>query len=125
MTLGCGKPLVGKVTLRYTRQNNENRPSDDEFQLYLERVLNPDSAPPPMRVIKDVTILVLDDLTSPAEVQCQIKKMKVNKACGLDGLTPSILSMLPVNWLITITTLFNTVWCVPCGLGESQDVYCF
>ena len=44
-----------------------------------------------------VTIPVLDDPINPAEVECQIKKMKIDKACGPDGLSPGVLTMLPAQ----------------------------
>lgn len=41
----------------------------------------------------------LDDLISPEKV-----------ACGPDGVTHGALSMLPAQWLLAITSLFNAVF---------------
>lgn len=45
-------------------------------------------APPTLRIGTNVTIPLLDDSLSPAEVECQAKRMKVDKGCVQDGLTP-------------------------------------
>ena len=82
----------------------------DEFKRHFERVLNSLPSAPPAHVSTDVTIPVLDDPISPAEVENQVKRMKVDKACGPDGLTPGVFSMLPAQWVLTITSLFNTVF---------------
>lgn len=88
-----------------------DRPSDEEFRTYFERVLNPpDFVPPPDDVSTNVSILVLHGLISTAEVECQIKKMNVDKACGTYGLPPGVLIMLPFHWVLTLTTLFSTVF---------------
>lgn len=58
----------------------------------------------------NVTIPILDSQISPEEVQLQIKQLKPDKACGPDGVPPGILKMLPVQWILTLTTLFNTVF---------------
>ena len=65
---------------------DENRPSDDEFKLHLGRVLNPDPAPPPLRATPDVTIPIPNDPILSTEVDCQIRKLKEDKAYGPDGL---------------------------------------
>ena len=87
-----------------------NVPSDEEFKAHFENVLNPSPPPPPLNIVGEVTIPVLDDPISPAEVERQIKKLKVDKACGPDGLTPGVFTMLPAQWLVVITTLFNSVF---------------
>ncbi len=76
---------------------------------YTERVLNLEPVPLPLLAAADLTVLVLDDPISPAEVDFQIRKIKVDIACGPDGLPPGVLAMLPPAWLLPLTTLFNTV----------------
>ncbi len=65
---GVWKAISWEGDLEVYSLNNENRLSDDEFKLSLKRVLNPVSVPSPTRVITDVTISVLNDLISPAEI---------------------------------------------------------
>ncbi|XP_045134978.1 uncharacterized protein LOC123518302 [Portunus trituberculatus] len=108
MMPGCGRLLVGREILR--RQSNEKTCPSVEFKSHFERVLNPQPAPPPLHVSTHVTIPVLDDPITTTEVECQIKKMKVDKACGPDGISPGVLTMLPAQWLHTITSLFNAVF---------------
>lgn len=48
-------------------------PSDEEFKVHFERVLNPTTTPPPLYVNTVVTIPVLDDPISPLEVESQIE----------------------------------------------------
>ncbi|MPC44828.1 hypothetical protein E2C01_038508 [Portunus trituberculatus] len=88
------RAISWKGDLETSTPDNENRPSDDEFKFHLERVLNPDPLPPLVRATADVTIPILDDPISPTEVDCQIRKLKVNKACEPDGLFPGVLTML-------------------------------
>ena len=58
----------------------------------------------------EVTIPVLDELISPAQIKQQVRKMKVDKACGPDGLPPGVFSLLPAQWMVTLATLFNNVF---------------
>ena len=81
-------------------KSNKDTPSDEDFKVHFEHVLNPGNVQPLSHISTDVTMPVLDDPISPAEVECQIKKMKVDKACGPDGLTPGVLT-------VTCTVDFN------------------
>ena len=36
--------------------------------------------------------------------------LKPDKACGPDGISPGLLKLLPVNLLLCLVTLFNTVF---------------
>lgn len=104
------KAINWKGDLETSMLVNEDRPKDSDFKLHLERVLNPERVPPPLLVSSDVTVPVLDDPILAAEVDSQIRKMKVDKACGPDGLPPGVFAMLPPAWLLTLTTLFNAVF---------------
>lgn len=53
-------------------------------------------------VTTDVTIPILDEQISVVEVQEQIKRMHLDKACGPDGLPPGVFTLLPVQWLLYI-----------------------
>ena len=51
------------------------------------------------------TIPVLDDPINTAEVLEAITSMKSNKSCGPDGVTPGLHRILPINWIMYITSL--------------------
>ena len=90
-------------------------PNDEEFKAHFESVLNPPVTLDPYLgdIATDVTIPILDDPILPAEVHEQIRKLKPDKACGPDGLSPGIFSLLPAQWVLTLVTLFNRIFC--CG----------
>ena len=56
------------------------------------------------------TIPVLDDPISPAEGSTQISKSKADKACCPDSITPGVFMLLPAQWTMLITTLFNSIF---------------
>ncbi len=86
-------------------------PSSDEFKAHFEDILNPHvSNHDDTEVTTDVTIPVLDEQISAVEVQEQMKRMHPDRACGPDGLPPGVFSLLPVQWVLTIATLFNNVF---------------
>lgn len=91
-------------------RKDENRQSDEDFQKHFEAVLNPDQGTQNFSNIDtNLTILILDDLVTVQELEHQIQKIKPDKACGLDGLSPGVLSMLRAHWILTPITLFNNV----------------
>lgn len=104
------KAISWKGNFGADKNDKDKCPSDEEFKIHFERVLNPPPIPPPLNVSTDVTIPVLDDPISPAEVEYQMRKLKVDKACGPDGLSPGVLTMLPAQWVLTLTSLFNAVF---------------
>ena len=87
-------------------------PSDTEFKQFYESVMSPghtdESSLGPVNVA--VNIPLLDDPITPEEVTAQIKKIKPDKACGPDGIPPGIYKLLPVHWLLCLTTLFNCIF---------------
>ena len=87
-------------------------PSDEEFRIHLEAVLNPDveTVSGVSQMATNVSIPVLDGPILPDQVEQQIKKMKPDKACGPDGLPPGVFSLLPVQWILTLSVLFNNVF---------------
>lgn len=52
----------------------------------------------------------LDDLNTPDEVCVQVDQIKADKTCGPDGIAPGVFKVLPIQWLMTITTLFNSLF---------------
>ena len=91
----------------FAGENNEKScPSSDEFKAHFEAILNLDmDNVDVMEVTTDVTIPVLDEQISVAEVQEQIKRMHPDKACGPDGLPPGVFSLLPAQWVLAIVTV--------------------
>ena len=90
----------------------DDRPSDVKFCEHFEQLLNPhntDDAPQyhPTRYIH---IPVLDDPIQTIEVDRCMNKLKSGKAAGVDGIAPGVLKMLPDNWIVLLTQLFNAVF---------------
>ena len=87
-------------------------PSDEDFKAHLEQIYNPlhREQPEPRELHTDITIPVLDNPIIPEEVSIQIRKAKPNKGIGTDGIPPGLFKILPVNWVVFITTLFNNVF---------------
>ena len=57
-----------------------------------------------------LTVPLLDDPISAAEVSAQIAKINGNKACGPDGIAPGVFKLLPAQWIILVTSLFNKIF---------------
>ena len=87
-------------------------PSDEEFKEYFENMFNSDNANnvEMYRVDAAVTIPLLDDPITSQELAAQVARLKPDKACGPDGIPPGIFRLLPANWIICITTLFNLIF---------------
>ena len=70
-------------------------PTDPEFKDYSEQTLNPPNVEEPdVDVHTNMYIPILDDPITQQELNEQISRLKSNKACGPDGLTPAILKLL-------------------------------
>ena len=91
--------------------NQTDKPSDTCFSEHFQGLLNSNSpdatnfSPQQQRYIP-----VLDDPIQGVEVDRCIRKLKSNKAAGTDGISPGILKLLPINWIILLTQLFNHVF---------------
>ena len=91
--------------------NNDIRPTDEEFKQFYEDLLGTATSN-----LDDecrgatVSIPVLDDVITPEEVVAQVGHIKTDKACGPDGISPGVFRLLPAQWLILITTLFNSIF---------------
>ena len=93
------------------QDENLVKPSDDEFKAYIESTQNIQAVPTlGDDVISRVTVPVLDEPVSVFETKCEARNMKANKACGPDGVTPGIFKMLPMPWLLLLTTIFNSIF---------------
>ena len=103
------KAVNWKGDVDVMNDGDENLPSDTESKDYFEELFNPDDMDGIADVTTGLTIPVLDEPITPLEVELQIRKMKPNKACGPDGLASGI-SLLPAQWILNLTTLFNCVF---------------
>lgn len=106
------KAIDWKGNYSTSTHSDSNLPSDAEFRDHFEKVLNParETQNDLSDLSTDINIPVLDEPISPLEVQNQIKRMKVNKACGPDGIPPGVFSLMSPQWLVTIATLFSCIF---------------
>ncbi|XP_045109713.1 uncharacterized protein LOC123503778 [Portunus trituberculatus] len=93
-------------------QGDSVRPSDDYFKAHFEEILNQgDDCDKNLNDIStNVHIPLLDDPISEQEIRDQIRNIKVDKARGPDGLSPGLLSLLPAQWILVLSVLFNKVF---------------
>lgn len=93
------------------KDTSDCSPSDEEFKVFFEQNFNPpDGVALRERDLgHEVYVPILDDPISAWEVQQQVQRLKPDKASGPDGVTPGIFKILPVEWIVLLTTLFNTV----------------
>ena len=88
-----------------------DRPSDDQFCEYFTELLNPPGGPVKLNIPDCVTYVpLLDDPIQPIEVEDVIKKLKPDKAAGIDGISPGLFKHMPDEWLLILTYLFNCVF---------------
>jgi hypothetical protein len=92
--------------------HNHDTPDDQAFKEHYENLLfNPDKED--INTCDTTTcpnIPVLDDPISVREVQDAISRLKPNKSCGPDGISPGILRLLPVTWILYITALLSVIF---------------
>ena len=55
-------------------------------------------------------IPILDDFIRPDEVQKCIRELKPNKTVGVDGRLLGLLKMLPYEWIVLLTRIFNKIF---------------
>ena len=53
---------------------------------------------------------VLDTSFTPIEVSDNLDKLDSNKACGIDGVSPGVLRILPDEWIIIVTLILNNIF---------------
>lgn len=92
----------------------EEKPTDEEFKNYFENLLSEnqeESLVQTQEIYNEVYIPILDNNITMEEVNKVIQtQLKSNKASGPDNVTPALLQMLPVSWLIFLTHIFNVVF---------------
>ena len=94
---------------------DKEKPSDLEFQVHLEKLLNPadleDEAWPTLNE-NNVTIPLLDDPISQAETTYAMhKQLKPGKQAGPDGNSPGTFHLLPATWIVFLVSILNLVFC--------------
>ena len=87
------------------------RPNDDTFKDHFERLLNPPDQPPPQRAdTGSLYIPLTDDPITPLEVDDAIRTIKPNKSGGPSGISPGILHLLPMTWILFLAHLFTAIF---------------
>ncbi len=95
----------------YVGVNDSNgRPTDQEFKTFYEELLSPPNSISIDECHTHTYIPVLDDDISVDEVQCQVRRLKASRASGPDGVCPAVFKVLPIQWILSITNLFNMVF---------------
>ena len=102
----------------FDRDPLDGAPSDDEFQVHLEQLLNPSNINPAElhEIQSDIHIPVLDEPIRLSEVEHAIKnQVKPRKSCGPDGVSPGVFKLLPATWIVFLSLLLNIVFntCYP------------
>ena len=100
-------------------EESSQMPNDIEFKIHFEQLLNPPGVEEPDMIDSGVDVPSLDDEIVPGEVKLAINSMNANKAyIGVDA---GFLKLLPMSWIVWLTTLFNRVfifgtypllWCI-------------
>lgn len=92
--------------------NADSVPNDEVFKDYFEELFNPpDTVYPTVNELRsNINIPLLDDPIQIDEVQRQIKRLKPGKTCGPGGLPPACFKVLPLQWIMFITTVFNRIF---------------
>ena len=88
------------------------KPSNADFCTHFEALLNPPDATDPREYTPrhQRYIPVLDDPIDVSEVFRCTKKLRPNKATGSDSIPPGVLKVLPDQWIILLTNIFNLIF---------------
>ena len=86
------------------------QPSDDSFKIHFEALLNPMDSELPDPAYTGVYMPITDDPIQPREVFDTIQTIKPNKSAGPSGISPGILKVLPMNWIIFLAHLFTIIF---------------
>ena len=89
----------------------KDTPSDAAFCLFYNTLLNPVDASL-LRYTPNLFkyIPLLDDPINPGEVLDSINNLNKEKSAGVDGIPPGVLKLLPDEWILITTFLFNLVF---------------
>ena len=86
------------------------QPSDESFCEHYQSLLNPSEIQLDYQPVSLKYVPVLDDAIAPGEVDDCLRRLKSNKAAGIDGTAPGLLKLLPDSWILILTHLFNSVF---------------
>ena len=90
---------------------SSEKPTDSQFCKHYRELLNPSDRlittfhPPADRYIP-----ILDDDINPGEVLDAIRRLKREKAAGVDGIPPGCLKLLNDEWILLLTFAFNLIF---------------
>ena len=89
-------------------EESSQMPSDNEFKIHFEELLNPPGIEEAEMIDSEVNIPLLDDTISTEEVTDAISSLNSNKSyIGVDA---GFLKLLPANWMECLTTIFNRIF---------------
>ena len=89
--------------------SSRTQPSDDEFKLHFEQLLNPAGNNVEILNIEEAPYIpVLDDPFTASELEQAIKAINVQKS--FVGISPGLLAHLPMTWFLFLLTLLNAVF---------------
>lgn len=83
--------------------------SDEEIQQHFSKLFEGSEGCNLSEVLEghNVNIPVLDD-----NITTKMRNLKINKANGPDGVCPAVIKALLLNWVITLASLFNTIFTI-------------
>ena len=92
--------------------DDDDQPSETQFQVHLEKLLNPTNESIKTDISNyHVNIPVLDEKISVKEVSDVIdKQVKSDKGCGPDGNSPGAFKLLTGQWVEFLCFLFNIIF---------------
>ena len=103
------KSINWKGTFDKSISTNE-QPSSAEFCTFFESLLNSPNATDPREYTPEYFkyIPILDDPIEPTEVLRCVRKLKPNKAAGVDWIQvdPGVLKILPDNWILAVSHVY-------------------
>ena len=90
--------------------NNTQQPNDESFCAHYRTLLRAENTTAEYTPSQYKYIPLLDDPIAVTEIDRCIRKLKAEKAYGVDGIAPGLLKHLPDEWITMITVLFNAVF---------------
>ena len=93
-------------------------PSDLEFKIHFEDLLNPSNLDESVPVQSNVHIPLLDNEIEPEEIEKARKSLNSNK--GYIGVDIGFLKVLPGEWILMLVTIFNSIF-----FGNYPSSWCF
>ena len=100
------------------KEESSQAPSDLEFKIHFEELLNPMGLDDTVIVESNVNIPLLDDVIETKEVEEAIASLNSNKSYV--GVDTGFLKILPIGWIMFLTTIFNSVF-----FGSYPLSWCF